>query len=84
MLPILSGTAGLVVAITGFYTVRQVQKKAKDFTLLALIIYVALTPPIGYFLFGEPIGTQFQYGWLLGASICTLLGFISLSRKGRL
>lgn len=76
--------AGVATATLGFIAVRQVQKRWKDLTIFALIFYVALTPPLGYFIAGEPTGTQFQLGWMLGAAICTLLGLISLARQGRL
>ncbi len=72
---------GMAVAIAGFTALQVISSKFKSFTFLALMLFLIGTQPLGYLFWGEPAGTTYLNGWLLGLVPCIAYGFWSLHRK---
>jgi hypothetical protein len=72
---------GLAVAIAGFTALQIIASKYKPYTFPALMLFLVGTEPLGYLLWGEPAGSIYFNGWLLGLVPCIIFGFWSRHRK---
>ena len=56
---------GLAVALAGTYGLEVISNRAKAYAFPALMAFLC-TQVLGYLVAGEPFGTHFFAGWILG------------------
>ncbi|MCA0316363.1 MAG: hypothetical protein LCH63_21260 [Candidatus Melainabacteria bacterium] len=82
-MPTIATIAGIIFSVLGFFAVDWVSRKAKPFTLLALISYLVITQSIGFVFLDEPASTEYFLGWVLGGTFCAIRGLYLLQRRSK-
>lgn len=71
---------GLAVALAGTYALHWIGKNAPAYGLLALVLFIC-SQSLGFLIKGEPFGTLFMGGWMLGTLPYIVHGFWRLWKR---
>jgi len=72
---------GAIVGIAGYCILQIIASRHKSYAFLSLMLFLVGTQPLGFLLWGEPAGTAYLNGWLIGLFPCIIYGFWNMHRR---